>query len=64
MTTDESDNYYSVGSSVELTCTVMASEAPDPDSCSFTKATDPLTPVISDQPFRFGNVSCGNFQVT
>ena len=60
MTTDESDNYFAVGSSVELTCTVMASEAPDPDSCSFAKATDPPTYVITGQPFRFGNFSCGN----
>ena len=56
----DDNGYYEPGSTAVVTCTVEAKSRPT--SCGWT---DPDGANIgTNLAFRFGNFSCGNFQVT
>ena len=59
---DPSDGVVTKGSNVDLTCTVESSATITIDTADICKWTKDGSPMASDSQFRFGNLSCGNFQ--
>ena len=56
----DDSGYYDIGDEIVLTCVVESSVLPS--GCSWATPSDPS--FATSLTFRFGNFSCGNFQVT